>query len=389
MSRLAPICTLATAVALLLAAGCRGDAPADAASADAPPAPMPVRCEPLAERTIAAEVALRGTVQAPPNRHATVSSPVAGRLTAVRVAVGDTVAEGDVVAVVDSPQLRAEREEAVAAAAAARAAVTSAQKDLARKRALFDEGIVARRAVEELDAQLATARADLATARAREHLADEQLARAEVRAPLAGTVVRAALAAGELVDGTPGTPIVEIADLTSLELTGDLASADVVRVTEGAVAEVRLDPLPNVAVPGRVARVDPTVDPATSLGRVRVALSPPPDLAQRLAIGLAGQATLHVGDRRVVAAPPGALRRSLDGKDEVVVCAPAESGAGTVAKAAEVTVGERGDGWVEVADGPAAGTPVVVDRAVGLEDDAPLAPGGAPAATAPAPEPAP
>jgi RND family efflux transporter MFP subunit len=177
---------------------------------------------------------------------------------------------------------------------------------------------------------------------------------------------------GELVDGTPATPIVEVANTEVLELSCDVASSDLVRVDEGAAVEVRLDALPERTVDGKVARIAPTVDPTTSLGRVRIELSPPAALLTRLRIGMGGKATVAVGERPALVVPPSALRRSQDGQDQVVVCARREGG--TIASAKDVTVGARSAAGVEITRGLSVGTPVVVDRVLGLEDGTPVAP---------------
>lgn len=336
------------------------------------PKAAPVRCDAVTERTIEANVRLRGTVSARPNEDAVVSPAVPGRVSSMRVTEGDTVAKGDLLAVVENPSLESDQEKATASVASARATLDNAQQSLERERALFEQGIAARRAVQDAEARVASATAGLATARAQQRLAVRQSALAQVRAPIAGTVVKVTRGIGELVDGTPSTPIVEVANTSVLELSCDVASPDLVRLEQGATAAIRLDALPDHPINGRLVRLAPTVDPTTSLGRVRIELSPPAPLANHLHIGMGGQAIITTGRRRALVVPPSALRRSQDGKDQVVVCVQRDGG--TVASVAEVTVGARADTWVEVTGGPSAGALVVVDRALGLDDGTPIAP---------------
>lgn len=367
-SRVALIWLVAASAAQAVACSAQPEGQAGA------PAPLEVRCEALTRRTLQTVVHLRGRVAAPPETDAIVSSAVAGRIASMHVVEGDSVAAGQLLAVVENPSLASDRDQAAAAVASARAAVRNAEQALEREQGLFELGIAARRAVEDAKATVATATAEFSSARARSELASRQLERAQVQAPFAGTVVKVMRRTGELVDGTPGTPIVQVADVSALQLACDVASTDLVHIERGATAEVHLDALVEPAIDGRIARVAPTVDPTTSLGQVRIALSPPPALAGRLHIGMAGGATVDAGQREALVVPPSALRRSQDGKDELVLCVPRDGG--TVASPAEVSVGVRTRDWVEITEGASAGTRAVVDRALGLEDGAPIAPRG-------------
>jgi len=339
---------------------------------EGPPAPTPVRCEAVAERMVQTQVQFRGAVAARPNEDVVVSSAVSGRIVSIHVVEGDSVAKGALLAVVENPSLVSDQETAAAQVVSAQAALENAEQALERERRLFDQDIAARRAVEDAEARAASAKAELTAARAQQRLAAQQSARAQLRAPIAGTVVKVMRGTGELVDGTPATPVVEVANTSVLELSCDVASADLVRIDEGVAAQVRLDALPDRSIDGKVARIAPTVDATTSLGRVRIALAPPAALASRLQIGMAGAATVATGARQALVVLPSALRRSQDGQDQVLVCAQHEGA--TLASAVDVTVGARSDTWVEITSGPPVGTRVVADRVLGLEDGTRIAP---------------
>lgn len=339
-----------------------------------PPPPSPVRCEAAVQRPVETEVRLRGTVAARPNEDAVVSAAVSGRIASVRVTEGDPVEKGGLLAVVDNPSLASDKDKAAASVASAQAALDNAQQALERAKRLFDQGIAARRAVQDAEARTASATAELTAARAEQRLASEQLARAQVRAPMAGKVVKLLRRTGELVDGTPATPVVEVANTSVLELSCDVASTDLVNIDEGVTAKVHLDALPDQSISGKVVRIAPTVDPTTSLGRVRIELSPPAALANRLHIGMAGHATVSTGRHRALVVPASALRRSQDGRDQVVVCAQREGR--PVASVTDVKVGRRSAAGVEITGGLSPGEAVVVDRALGIEDGTCIAPLG-------------
>ena len=279
---------------------------------------------------------------------------------------GDTVAQGALLATVDDPALTPAVAEGEAAVGAAQAALANAEAARARAHRLVDQGIAPRRDVEDAEAKHATAVAELATASAHRDLARRQLDRARVVAPIAGVVVHVLRRAGELVDGTAATPLVELADLATLELRADVPAAELVRVRVGQEAEVALDALPAQPVRATLVAVSPAVDPATALGTVRARLAAPPD-GVHLVLGLAG--VLRVDVPRTAAGVSvlrAAVRRGEDGAQQVVTCD------GNVAKGIAVTLGARDGDRVEITSGLTAGQRVVTSHVLGLADGAAL-----------------
>jgi len=367
---------LILAVALAVAtAGCKSAEP-DEDDKEAKEGPVKVTCAAAAAATMGELLALRGVVAAPPNRQATVAAAVPGRILELRVQEGEVVNKGAIVAVVEDPALAAAEGEADAQIETARAGEAAASAAAARAHRLLDEGIAPRRDVEDADAKAKQAAAELRAAEAKRALAAAQRARAQVKSPIAGTIVRVLRHAGELVDGTPQTPIVEVADPARLELRSDAAGSDLVRVVPGLVASVRLDAARDARLAGRVVAVSPGVDPATSLGWVRVALDVPGDSPIRPRLGLAGEAEILVGGRAgLVAVPASAVRRGAEGHPEVLVCAQKEKE--MVAKVEEVQIaGHRGE-TILLGGGIAAGDQVIVDHVLNVADGASIALAGA------------
>jgi cobalt-zinc-cadmium efflux system membrane fusion protein len=346
-----------------LAAAChRTAADEDDVKKDEPRPPIAVTCAPVRAAALGDRVRLRGVIKPPPDRDATVAAAVPGRVAEVAVQEGDQVTRGQLLAVIDDPSLLSAESEAQAAASSAAAAVETARQAEARAQKLFEAGVAPRRELEEAGARRAAAEAELKAAHARGALAAAQRERAQVRAPRAGTVVKLLRHTGELVDGTAGTALVEIADVSVLELHAEAPAADLVRLAAGQGAEVVLDGVADVAIPGSVVRIAPAVDATTGLGGVRVVLKPKE--GARPLLGLAASATIELGARVAALVPAAALRRSLDGRDEVVVCS------GDKAAVRPVAVGERRGDEVELKSGVAAGERVIADHVLGVEDGA-------------------
>lgn len=326
------------------------------------PAPAAVTCQPVVAATIADMIDVTGVIAPPPKLDAIVSSPIPGRVARVAVDEGDLVAAGALLAVIEDPALAAGSLEATAAVANAQAQKDAAEQDVNRQDRLVQAGIGARKDLDDARAKQAATVAELAAARARSGLAGAQLARRDVRAPRAGVVLHLQRRVGESVDGTAATPIAEIADLRVLELHAQAPPAALRPLREGMPATVRTMGS-EVAVAGTVVRVAPAVDPTTMLGIVRVALSE----SDGIKVGTAATGQIAIAKRPGVRVPVGALRRSMVGEDEVVVC---EGGTAHVRK---VAIGDRGDQGVEIKAGLHAGEQVVVDHVLGLQDGQPLA----------------
>lgn len=319
--------------------------------------PAAVTCAPVTAGDVHDVVELTGTIAPPPRLDAVMSSPVAGRVSQVSVDEGDKVAAGALLATVEDPALPAGAVEARAQVAAAKAAKTAAELEVARQTRLVESGVGARKDLDEANGRLAAANAELEAAGARVGLADRQLARRDLRAPYAGVVLHVWKRAGESVDGTTATPILEVADVSRLELRAQVSPRALVGLADNMPASVTVLGL-DAPIAGTIARVSPAVDPTTLLGNVRIALDPqthPP-------VGSAATARVTVKTRPGVSVPPAALRRSITGSDEVVAC---DKG---VARVKPVTVGVREGDRVEIASGLAAGDSIVVDRPLGLDD---------------------
>ena len=331
---------------------------------DDKPAPAAVTCQPAEQGTISDTVDVSGVIEPPPKLDAVVSSPVAGRVAQVAVDVGDHVAAGQLLAVIEDPALPAGSLEAKAAVESAKAQKLAADQEVARQERLVTTGIGARKDLDDAKARQAAAAAELAAAAARSGLAGAQLARREIRAPRAGVVLHLQRKVGESVDGTANTPIAEVADLSVLELQAQVAPAALAPLKEGMSATVTPSGV-DKPIAGQVVRVAPAVDPQTLLGLVRVQLAS----ADGVKVGVAATGQIAIDQRPGLRVPASALRRSITGEDEVVVCA------GKVAAVRKVTIGNRGP-TVEIKDGIKPGESVVVDHVLGLEDGQPLELGG-------------
>jgi RND family efflux transporter MFP subunit len=343
---------------LLLFAACRH---ASEEEGEEKLAAAPVMCAPAAAAEIGDVVQVTGVIAPPPKLDAIVSSPLPGRVAQVSVEEGDHVQAGQLLATIEDPSLPAGSLEAKAGVTAAQAQKTAAEQDVARQQRLVETGIGARKDLDDARARLAAANAELDAAKARSGLATSNLARRELRAPRAGTVLHVWKKVGESVDGTTSTPVAQVADLTVLELHAQVSPTQLAPLKEGMTATVHALGVAGT-LDASVVRVSPAVDSTTLLGMVRLQLAK----AEGVKVGTSANAQIVIAKRPGVKVPASALRRSLVGADELIVCAD------HAAQIRTVKVGTRTDTEVEISDGVKAGEQIVIDHPLGLEDGQPL-----------------
>jgi HlyD family secretion protein len=203
-----------------------------------------------------------------------------------------------------------------------------------------------------------------------------------VRSPFAGVVLKVFRRAGELVDGTPATPVVEVGDPAVLEVMATVAAAELVQLRAAAPARVSVPAMPGRSFPAEVSLVSPTVERATGLGTVRVRLAPAASPAPP--IGVAAIAEIGLGrTRRALWVPAAALHAPTGSDAEVTIC-----GSDGHAHAIRVGVGRQVLDQVELrpagdaapADASALpqsaatritrGTAVIIEPILGVEDGA-------------------
>lgn len=158
----------------------------------------------------------------------------------------------------DLASLRAEaaREEARQAGLAAR--VKQASQALVRAKALVQGESLAKREVEEAEADLAEAKAELAASkRAVEALGEGGQATLEVRSPIGGELAAVHAVSGQVV---VGAPLLRVVDTRELQVAARLLETDLGRIAPNSPAELRVGPS---VLDAEHLYTSPLVDPVT------------------------------------------------------------------------------------------------------------------------------
>jgi RND family efflux transporter MFP subunit len=347
---------------MIVAPGCAKTAQEEGAADDVPT--IVAEVGKVTRQDLVDRLVVRGIIAAAPNEDVRISALVPGRVMMLRVAEGDAVAAGQVVAEIDPQPLEDQKRQAKAAVSQAKAALENAKLNLERTDRLFKRGIAAGKEVEDARAQQATGEAGVETALAALDMAGRQLSRAKVTSPIAGRVVKRLVNVGEQVDGTAAQPLVEVANLDVVELAANVPSEHLAAIHVGQNADVVSDAYGDRVFAGEVIAIAPAVDPGTNaaLARVRVRNA---DAA--LKVGMYAQARIATGERKgALTVPPSAIAKNESGEAAVYVVAN-----GT-AQRTVVKTGLETPEAVELLSGVSEGQAVLTSSVHGLGEKAKL-----------------
>lgn len=280
-------------------------------------------------------------------RYAEIGSNVMGRLVELSIKEGDRVTAGQTLARIDPVQAEAGADSANAALSAlasdaqaaaaqvrsaqagleeARSRSAEAQTALTRAQQLRESGLLPAAEFDRVKAAADGARAQEASAaaavdkarqaasateqrvaqgRAERSRARDQLSKTAITAPIDGTVSRLDVKLGEMVvvgvQNQPGTILMVISDLSTINAEVKVAEADVMRLQTGMTAAVTLEAIAGQRFPGRVVEIGASALPqigtqaAAREFRVKVQLDQAP---ASLRPGLTCDADIAAAERR-------------------------------------------------------------------------------------------
>jgi HlyD family secretion protein len=251
-------------------------------------------------------IAAPGRVE-PISEEIKVSSELRGKLKEVKVEEGDTVKQGQVLAVIENADYKAlvaeslarlqqkeaelrrvingarkqERQEAWQGVEEAKAQMENAQAEANSRRSLYAKGVIAKEESDRAEREYkvtkarfdaaaqrhsfvddkareedrAKAEADVALSRAQLDEARARLEKTFIRAPIDGVILRKHLNSGESVSDMREMPIVTMANLSKMRVRMDVDETDIGKIEVGQQAYVKADAFGDEKFYGRVIRI--------------------------------------------------------------------------------------------------------------------------------------
>lgn len=301
----------------------------------------------------------------------------------LRADVGDWVTEGQVLATLSKTTLELQKSQYEASLASAEATIAQSEAQLLEAQASADEaqrvnertaalkaqGTASQAAADQASANaiastarvtvavqsLEAARAQLSLVQAQLANIDLQLSRTEVKAPVAGEITRRNAVIGSIASGA-GQPMFTLIREGALELSGDVAEIDLMRLAPGQTVSMIAVGAPE-RLSGSVRLVEPTIDTTTRLGRARITIDAP----EGVRAGMFMDAEILVAERDTIAVPVTAVGSSAEGATVMKVVD------GTVTRT-PVKTGIRDGGWIEIVQGLATGDTVVTKAGAFVRD---------------------
>ena len=319
-----------------------------------------------------------------PERKAALSSKATGRLEWLGVLEGSRVKENDVIARLESNDVRAQLAQAAAQVNVARANLQQGLAELADAQANFKRSseLLAKKFISgaqndtdlarlrKAEAAIASQKAAVAAAQANQRAAEVAVEQTLIRAPFDAIVLTKNADVGDNITpfssaaGAKGA-VVTVADMSTLEVEADVAEANIAKLKVDQPCEVQLDALPDVRLAAVVSRIVPTVDrsKATVLVKVRFVDKDPrvlPDMSAKVSFL---ERPVAADEKRPI---PAVQPRAIVERDGRKVAFVVQDGR---ARRTEVTTGRKLGDLVEV-QGLKAGDRLVLDPAERIRDGA-------------------
>jgi membrane fusion protein, multidrug efflux system len=268
------------AVLCLAVAACRGDAPAQTTEKATPAAPPTIEVVKVTEQPLDVTLSLPGELT--PYQTVALYARVTGFVKTIRVDRGSRVRAGEPIAVLEAPELGAQKAEAQSKLQSAEAQLGAIRSKAEANVSTYDKlkaasatpGVVAgndvvqaQKAVEADQGQIAAAQQNVEAARQALKSVGDMEAYLRITAPFAGTVTERNVHPGALVGPTGGpgaaTPIVRIVESNRLRLVVPVPEAYTAGLTTGTPVGFSVAAYPGQMFSGRVSRISQSVDVST------------------------------------------------------------------------------------------------------------------------------
>jgi len=198
---------------------------------------------------------------------ATISSKIPGRIINLKSDEGDTIKAGQILAALDTSELKAQEKQFVAATINAKESITlakvnleKAKDDYTRAQSQYKDNIITKEQYDHSAKALDAAQAEYnisltkpAMSQAQQEVVKAQLKSSTIYSPIEGVIARKWILEGDVVQ--PGQPIFTIFDMKNIWITAQFEETRLALVTMGAQVEISVDTYPDIKFSGKIIQI--------------------------------------------------------------------------------------------------------------------------------------
>lgn len=327
-----------------------------------------IKTERVSLRPLRGNQVFSGKVSVNETRLAHVGSRISGRAVDVSANPGDDVEKGQMLAIIDSPDLGEAQSQYLKAATN----LGVAEKSYERAKILLEGKVVSTGEFQRREGEYLSAKTEAKAAEDRLHLfgmTDNEISaigkahtinsRVPIYSPIPGTIIEKHLTLGEVLE--PVKPLFVIADLSSLWVIADVPERDIPKIKKGQRAAITVSSYPEKVFSGKIGYVSETIDPETRTIKVRAELGNPGRMLKPEMFATIKISTME--KENVLAIPVSAIQR--EGENTIVFVSKGEN---TFEKRM-VAIGPEMDGFHQVISGLKGSESVVTAGAFTLKSE--------------------
>ena len=240
---------------------------------------------------------------------AVIKARVAGELQGLTLREGDFVKAGQVIARIDAREYQSRVRQSREQAESARAQVDVVQRQYDNNKALVDQGFISKTSLDTSLANLNAAQATYKAAVAATEVSAKSVEDTILKAPIAGQVSQRLAQSGERVG--VDARIIEIIDVSRLEIEASLSATDSIAVRVGQSAELQIEGNTQ-PISAQVVRINPSAQAGSRsvLAYLSIANTAANSQSSALTLrqGLFAQGTLGTTRAALLAVPLSSVR---------------------------------------------------------------------------------
>lgn len=335
---------------------------------------IPVEAFKVSQTKMKTVITMVGTISAYEN--VAVFPRVSGsKVVRIYKEVGDFVKSGEVLVELDTEMIDTQLKQAYASKASASAAIRQAEiqvstikKDYERIKKLYEEEVVPRQQLDQIEGQYLAAQAALDMAKKKLEEVEALIKQLEltrsyhqILAPTSGVISERKIEVGEIV--SVSSPVFKINSISKVKVKGSIPENYVHGIKLGMEAEVLADAYPDRKFIGKVRVISPTIDPKTRTGEIEIEIENKEFL---LRPGMFTRVRIDLGEREVLFVPQQALKR-FEGTGTYYVFVVDEN---KRARIREIIIGDRSEDKIEVIKGLSLNELVVLTVTSGVKEGA-------------------